>query len=707
MSLQRNGKCDLAKPWYEQYIEAVPDDSRGQFLAKACDSPQIYKDGVIFATERDKGAAVVRTHGWTGNPFLELYYSPTKKEGKMAEGDVCPNYTHGRPEKFSKDLNSKFHEAGVTFANDYKEIYFSRNNILDGKIGKDDEGVIRLKIFSSTSEGDGKWSDLEGLPFNSDEYSVAHPALNADGTKLFFSSDMPGGFGEFDLYVSEKENGRWGPPMNLGPTVNTEGKEVFPSYDDNTGRLYFASDGLVGLGGYDIHYSKGMENGEWTDPVNLGYPMNTISDDFSIVWNEAGTCGYFASDRQGGVGRDDIYSFKKVATPVEVLVYDATTDLPIEGATVNLACNGETMTTDMDGKIFLDLKPNECCNFTASYEDYDDNSLEGCADVGAGADAIMVKIPLTPSLMFEYEGIVYDQYTSVIIDEALITITNDCDGEEMTALTDLEGKFKVMLEKDCCYTIKAAKTPEYLADVKENICTRDKTESEQMNGAFYLKPTGGGSDDPEVPQGPATDHTYLDHLTDNWLDMNTGLIVDGTYPDGRIYERGVLVQDLPGSNLPRGGGTGTPDGTGTYLVHIYYDFDRSYIRDDAEPELQKLLKVLTDNSQYVVEIGSHTDTRGKDGYNKKLSQRRAESVVKWLVKNGIDRDRLVPRGYGESRNVNDCDNNVPCSEREHQLNRRTEFRVIGCRDCVDAETAKISVKPDDVKVGITCKTCPF
>jgi tetratricopeptide (TPR) repeat protein len=184
--LQQNGKCDLAKEWYQAYVDAVPEDQRGQYLVQACDyedelrtknagiyeivqvdfnsnlddfSPAYYKDGLVFASERDKGVAIVRTTEWTGNPFNELFRVKREKEGK--EPAV---YIYEKPEKYSKKLNSKFHDAVVTYNKDQSKIYFTRNNIMNGKVGKDDDGIIRLKVFSATIVGDD-WKDLEGLPF--------------------------------------------------------------------------------------------------------------------------------------------------------------------------------------------------------------------------------------------------------------------------------------------------------------------------------------------------------------------------------------------------------------------------------------------------------------------------------------------------------------------------------------------------------------
>ena len=397
--LQRNGKCDLAKEWYEKYVEEVPDDLRGQYLVKACDyedelmtknagvyeiehlpfnsnvddfSPVIYEDQIIFASERDQGGAVKRTHTWTGNPFLELY----QIKAEPADKEECGEYTFGSPKKFSKDLNGKFHDAAVGFNKDESEIYFTRNNQVKGKPGKSDDGIVKLKIYHAPKKGDNDWGDLEGLPFNSDEYSVAHPTLTPENDVLYFSSDMPGGFGGMDLYKSEKESGSWGPPLNLGPGINTEGNEVFPNYDP-TGKRYFSSDGQIGLGGLDIYYMEDKGEGEWGDIENVGFPINTISDDFGVVFNEEGTCGFLSSDREGGSGMDDIYSFRKNASPVEILVYDRETKEPIEGASVVNDCTGLTMTTDAEGKITIDQKMGECCNFVASAENYLDNEEKG------------------------------------------------------------------------------------------------------------------------------------------------------------------------------------------------------------------------------------------------------------------------------------------------------------------------------------------
>ncbi len=721
-ALQRNGKCELAREWYQKYVDAVPEDQRGQYLVKACDyqeelmtknagiyevknlefnskvddfGPIYYGDGIIFASERGQNAMVKRTHAWTGNPFTELYFLTAEEE----KGEECGNYTYGSPDKFSDDINSKFHDAAVALSSDQSTIFFTRNNFSEGKVGKSDDGTIKLKVYTATKQDDGKWDELAGLPFNSDEYSVAHPTLTVDGNRLYFSSDMPGGFGGMDLYYSDKENGNWGPPMNMGPDVNTEGNEVFPYYH-NSGRFYFSSDGHVGLGGLDVYYMDDKGEGTWGPIENIGFPVNTSSDDFGIVFNEEGTCGHFSSDREGGVGRDDIYSLRKTASPLEVYVYDAETKEPIQNATVVEDCLGNILKTGEDGKAIIDMKMNLCCQFSANMEGYLDNAVEGCTkDIPVG-EKVFVEIPLEREVMFKIEGIVFDQVTGLPIDGATVTLTNDCGDDEQTMVTDVSGNYTFELKEECCYTVKGTKEA-YLADKATDQCTRGQEESITLQANLNLQPTR--MPDPTVvnvdPDKPTAVAPVYNPDKGIYEDPVTGEPADGIYND-IAYKGGEPENET--DVIEPSVTTADNNGLYTFILHIYYDFNQSYIRGEDENELDKLYGLMVDNPEYVMEIGSHTDSRGSYNYNDLLSQRRADAVVRWLTKKGINRNRLVPVGYGESQNVNDCKNRVPCSEQEHQFNRRTEFKILG----TIGETIDSS-KPQANPRVVPCASCPF
>lgn len=717
MALQKNGKCDQAQPYYEAYIQAVPDDSRGQHLSRACEyeeelrsknagvyevrnlvfnsdlddfSPAMQGNKVVFASDRDRGASVKREHTWTGSPFNELY------EVEVKEGNVLGTEMYSRPVKFSKDLNSKYHDAAVAFSGDGNEIFYTRNNVTGRKLGKDDKGITRLKVYSGNKSGENNWTDPTSLPFNSDEYSVAHPALNAEGTKLFFASDMPGGFGGMDLYFSEFEDGSWGPPVNLGNKINTEGNEIFPTWHGED-HLYFSSDGHIGLGGLDLYRVKWIaDKNRWSDAENLGAPLNSTYDDLGIVLNEEGTFGYFSSDRPGGKGRDDVYSFVKTAAPIEVYVFDALTGNPLSGVTVTHTCGAGERITPSDGMLNYDIKTNSCCDFTASLDGYESNTIEGCTKELTNI-AVRVEIPLEPSVKIMLEGYVYDQSSGDPLANTLVTLSGDCTEDDRTAYSNEEGFYSFPLQRDCCYKIKGAKL-DYISTSLEEQCTPGIIEDTIISANLYLQPVKGSAD---TPGGPTT--VIKDPKTGLYMDTRTGkpanAVVDGvTYREGKIVSGAPFFETSP---------TAFRDGEPIpYLLHIYYDFDRSFIRKEAEPELEKLLSMLQENPQLIIELSSHTDARGSNRYNKRLSQRRADAVLDWLVAQGINMDRLVPRGYGESRPVNDCVNNIPCNEKKHQLNRRTEFRILGCMGCVDPDNAQIS-KPNENPQVDPCKGCPF
>lgn len=775
--LQINGKCDLAKEWYEQFVREVPDDVRGQYLVKACDyedelmtknagiyeiasvpfnsnlddyTPAITKDAVIFASDRDKGTAIKRQSMWTGNPFAELFLVPAKRKGD----DENFMYEYGRPDKYSKSVNTKFHEAAVSYSPDMKTMFFTRNNYLNGKTGKSDEGIIKLKIYYGSSKGEDSWGNLESLPFNSDEYSVAHPSVSADGQKLYFASDMPGGFGGMDLYVSEQENGRWGPPTNLGPNVNTEGNEIFP-FMDKTARLYYASDGHIGLGGLDVFYATEKGDGEWNLPVNLGYPINTSHDDFSIVFNEDGNFGYFASDRDGGVGRDDVYSFKKIATPVQLFVFDERTKEPLDSATVMSSLTGNSLFTGNDGKALLDMKINECADFKAAKAGFVESTKQGCTKGIKIGETVVVEIPMKKILDFTMEGIVFDMGTGLPLAGAKVILINDCGGKTTLEplMTDASGRYKFPLESDCCYKLRGEKEG-YIAQVLENNCTKNLTASQTINANLNLQPyLATGTEQPGQPgqiaqqpgktgepaaqngtptasEAPAFDIAKLPKGMK--FDEESGKIVGKkgkpvnadlgggwTVKDGIPYKDGTMASvtypgkpsdgatagkgDKPAKTFEHGQSPIKAGEPLPFLLHIYYDFDQAYIREESNDELMKLYTMLKDNPDFVVELGSHTDSRGSNNYNYRLSQRRADAVTRWLGEKGIDRSRLVPRGFGESVNVNNCKNLIPCSEKEHQMNRRTEFRIVGCKDKMEQAISK----PNDSTKVDPCQGCPF
>lgn len=260
----------------------------------------ILKDKVVFASARDTGGVAKKTFKWTNKSFTNLYSAVLMPDGSV-----------GKPERFQKNINSKFNESTPVFTQDGKTMYFTRNNFLDGKRRSDTKKVTLLKLYKATLV-DEKWQNITELPFNSDEFSVAHPALSTDEKNLYFASDMPGAFGQSDLFkVSINEDGTFGKPENLGSEINTEGRETFP-YISGDNELFFASDGRPGLGGLDIFVSKINSDLNFEEVQNVGEPINTKQDDFAFIINNKTRNGFFSSNRENGHGFDDIYKFKEI-----------------------------------------------------------------------------------------------------------------------------------------------------------------------------------------------------------------------------------------------------------------------------------------------------------------------------------------------------------------------------------------------------------
>jgi len=257
------------------------------------------KDKIIFSSSRPKPGTILQSK-WkeNGQPFLDLYEGTINEDGSISDVKL-----------FSKTLNTKFHEASVSFSPDQKVVYFTRDFFVDNKLQKDDTGLTNLAIMKANVSPDGQWTDIEPLPFNNAAYSCGHPSVNKDGTKLYFTSDMPGTIGGTDIFVVDiLPDGTYGIPKNLGKKVNTLGKEMFPHIDKED-ILYFSSDSRKeGMGGLDIYAVKIYPNAI-SDALHLGAPVNSEQDDFAYILKNNTHEGYFSSNRPGGKGDDDIYHF--------------------------------------------------------------------------------------------------------------------------------------------------------------------------------------------------------------------------------------------------------------------------------------------------------------------------------------------------------------------------------------------------------------
>ena len=481
----------------------------------------IFGDKLIFSTSRDSIGFTKVLSKWTSHSFTNLYAAKINEDGSL-----------GKPEKFSKAMNTKFHEATPIFTKDLKTVYFTRNNYNEGKVGKDEKQTILLKLYKATLVND-KWDNIKELPFNSDLYSVAHPALSPDEKTLYFASNMPGTKGESDIFkVAINVDGSFGTPVNLLGQINTEGRETFP-YITKENELFFASDGHQGLGGLDIFVTKLNQQGEPGDIINIGSPVNGPVDDFAFIIDNRTQLGFFSSNRKEGLGFDDIYSFKE------------------------------------NKKLILE-----------------------CEQI--------------------LKGIVTNFETNQILDNAKVTLFDENFIKLQETICDTNGFYTFNVECGKKYYVRA-----------------EKEEFETKESAIIIPKTSGKT--------------------------NLPLAVSKKVKEIKV-----------GTDLSK-----------TFDIKIiYFDLDKSIIRSDAAVDIAKIIQVMKDYPAMKVDVRSHTDSRQTFKYNESLSNRRVKATIAWMIKNGIDKDRISGRGYGEIQLINNCADGVECSEMEHQLNRRSEFIIV-------------------------------
>lgn len=331
------------------------------------------EDKIVYASPR-KGSKMIK-NVWDPNdqPYLDLFIGDVAEDGEITN-----------PTRINKAVNSRYHEADVTYTNDMQTVYFTRDNYYEKDLNKDDEGMVHLAMYRADVVSPGEWTNVVEMPFNDKDYSVGHPTLSPDNKTLYFVSDIPGSYGMTDIFkVAVYEDGTYGQPINLGPQINTPGKEMFPFMaDDNF--LYYSSDKAGGMGNLDIYAAR--LDGK-SEPINLGMPINSYKDDFAFLKKKGADYGYFSSNRGGGKGDDDIYYFKELeplAMPcnqlAEGVVTDKNSGRRIPGALVILYdANGNELDSQIvkeDAKFAFDVDCESGYKVVGSKELYSEDTKE-------------------------------------------------------------------------------------------------------------------------------------------------------------------------------------------------------------------------------------------------------------------------------------------------------------------------------------------
>ena len=553
LAYKKQGEYELAKAAFESYMKKNPEDPKGDLGAKSCanavkwrDNPTCYQvnnlkalnskeddyapiyaskksDLIIFTSSRE--GARGKADGIVGELPEDLFQAKIDKKGKWSA--AAP---------LSEKVNSKSSEGASAINKKFNTLYFTRCAL-------DKRKKLGCQIFEAKKQGQD-WADAVLIELTADSLVSGHPAISADGNTMVFASNMPGGQGGMDLWMAtfDRRKKTFANPVNLGPEVNSPSNEMYP-YLRADDKLYFTSDRIEGMGGMDIYKSDLLEPNKWGKTDNMRAPINSEGDDFAIVFDGVNEKGLFTSNRKGGRGGDDIYTFDVTKSSLNIIVsvFDIDTKLPLSGA----------------------------------------------------------KVTFTPT---------------------------NSEAKELT--TDATGKVNLQQAG--------------FNELYQLVASKDK----------YFNGKGSASTQGIDPMYNCKDSTIT----------------------AEIF---IKTSDVP------------------LAYEVLFEFNKCFYYPEFTDTLDKIVKILTENPKMRVELGAHTDARGTNQSNQKLSECRAEEVVNYVVSKGIDKERLTAKGYGEEQPrtlekemdgfakgtllteeyINKLETEE-LRERAHKLNRRVTLRKI-------------------------------
>ncbi len=617
--LLANGKSEEARTQADKLLAQNPNHREAQNILRACDirlillgqgdqyiiskmafnadgadfCPTYFGDQLIFTSDREGE----QKSEWTGRSFTSLY-------------TVTPGSGLATP--LIGEVNGEYNDGAAVLTADGEIMYFTRNNYKDKERKKGKNDVVSLILARAKRQG-AQWIFEDFFPYNSPEFSNAHPALDPSGTKLIFASNRSGGVGGMDLWKSEFINGAWSIPTNLGPDVNTTGNEIFPFLCPD-GTLLFSSNTHPGLGGLDVFYCRAHRGG-FGEVLNIGAPINSAKDDFGCISRDGLESGYFSSNANSAQNTEDIYSFKRKPAPLEFnlagVVVDKYTQIPLPAVEVTLenlsTGQKQTVPSTDNGRFKFELDNDADYRLSGVLHGIKTTLEEVTTKGRTNSDLIFVQLEHNDP-RFTLRGSAINRKTKDPVAGVEVKLLNTKTMLEETIVTDAEGKFFFQLEQQSDYTITGQKEGVFASIKKASTMGLDRTTE------LYVQ-----------------------------LTLNVDIIEIG---------KEIVLED------------------------IYFDLNKHQIRPDAASILDRMVEFMQQNTTLEVELTSHTDARNTNEYNMSLSQRRAESTRQYLISKGVAESRMTANGYGESQLVNRCADGVTCTELEHQKNRRTAFKVL-------------------------------
>ncbi len=729
-SLMRNGKYAAAKFWFEEYLKKKPNDPQSLRMIESCDkvnlikpyfgnyvdvlpfsmnsesddnAPVMLDDQMVFCSDRKQKIKLLKQKsGVTGRDFISLYQSQKQADGSFTE-----------PTSFSAKINGLNKNTGpISFDGSGTTAIFSRNGDVANKAG-----AYTLQLYSAVREGT-KWKNVELINFCKPSFNYMHPAISPDGQLLFFISDRAGGAGGTEIYQSEKKaDGTWTKPVNLGDIVNTSGHEGFPFYDTE-GRLFFSSKGHIGFGGYDVFFTTLDDLGNWTKPVNVGFPINSSSDDISIYVDKGGESGMFTSGRSGT--SDDIFLFQKgsdteepmaspvsVSTPApvetkpvvetvaevvkqpeiikeEVVVEPVIsrpeveveepllTDIIAEQAEVPVVENAipETITSnEMPEPVEMEIPRVEVAEPIAVEETLPKAEVQNTTEksiakvkkkknkkqkkakkIKEAKEVIVAEVEVAEPAQKVEEGV---EVTAVVEVEEIVAeapVTMEVEKEE--SLTEMIAEM--------------SRTPSVETEAPVEIELEAPTEiiaSELNTESIAVDETPkGGSDIME----PARLNTNPEMIEETLVIEKTDMATAVTLAPGSALAE--FDGDLSSNNISNDRPYKIPS--------VDYDFNGTEINQNLMLALDQLAMILNTHPTVEIQLEGHTASFGNSNKNQQLSEKRAQLAAGYLMEKGIASHRITPKGFGETKLLNECVDGILCSMDQHKVNERLEVKVV-------------------------------
>ena len=681
------------------------------------------KDKVVFASPKDN--AVLTRTTWDGNkqPFLDLY------QGTIDENNQIIN-----KKRILGDINTKFHEGVVAFTKDLKTVYYSANNTEGGKAKKDSTGIVNIQLYKADVADNGSWNNIVKLSFNNDQYSTGHPTLSLDDKKLYFISDRPESIGKTDIYVVDiKEDDTYSKPQNLGSRINTEEREMFPFIsDDNI--LYFSSNGLPGYGELDVYASKIFDN-TVAVPINLEDPVNSKKDDFAYIIDDTKLRGFFSSNRKGGKGDDDIYTF--TANPgiyfecnqvISGIARDKDSQELLPGTTIVLLdAEGKELATkivnEVDATFSFELPCNTPFKIIASNQGYLQEELDAKTANDIDVDPLELILDLAPELKVVDEKIMIN----------INTIYFDFDKWNIRpeAAKELDKVIAVMKEHPSMIIEGGSHTDSRATEAYNQTLSQKRAQSTMdyivAGGIDANRISAKGYGEMQLVNNCSSfvncsreEHqlnrrTEFVIVNDNDRIVSTSANLGNVKVDENANLTYVDVTSITQNNdeptqtkeeiavneiVTESSVTDSSSSSNNFIKipPIYFDFDKWSLSNSELQQLDKVAQIMKDNPAIIVEAGAHTDSKNIEAYNQILSDKRARTVVNYIISKGIDPSRITGMGYGETRLVNHCKSFVKCNAEEQQENRRIEFMITDGNgfpevDITDGDTKFINTNP--------------